>query len=116
MMDLLVSDLHKQTTEAETEEANAQQEYQSLMAESADKRRQDSKALVDKEAAHADLASSLQQSDAEKKATAKELMGTMAHIAALKADCDWLLQYFDVRKQARAGEIESLQQAKAVLN
>jgi len=116
MMDLLVSDLNKQNTEAKTEEANAQQEYQSTMAESADKRRQDSKALVDREAAHADLASDLQEAQAEKKATAKELMGTLKHIAALKADCDWLLQYFDVRKQARADEIESLQQAKAVLS
>lgn len=116
MMDLLVQDLDKETTEAQTEEANAQKEYQSVMAESASKRAQDSKALTDKEAAKADLESSLQQSEADKKSTGRELMGTMKYISSLKAECEWLLQYFDVRKQARADEIASLQQAKAVLS
>lgn len=116
MMDLLVQDLDKETTEAQTEEANAQEEYQHVMAESAAKRTQDSKALVDKEAAKADMQSSLQQSEADKKATGRELMGTMKYISSLKAECEWLLQYFDVRKQARTDEIASLQQAKAVLS
>merc|ERR1719433_2275334 len=38
MMDLLVQDLDKDTTEAETEEANAQAEYQKVMADSVAKR------------------------------------------------------------------------------
>merc|ERR1719210_2318212 len=116
MMDLLVQDLDKETTEAETEEANAQEEYQRVMAESADKRTQDSKALTDKEAAKADLNSSLQGSQADKKSTGRELMGTMKYISSLKAECDWLLKYFDVRKAARSDEIDSLQRAKAVLS
>merc|ERR1719384_1764488 len=116
MMDLLVQDLDKETAEAQTEEANAQEEYQRVMTESAAKRTQDSKALIDKEAAKADLESSLQQSEADKKSTGRELMGTMKYISSLKAECDWLLQYFDVRKQARSDEIDSLQRAKAVLS
>merc|ERR1719350_1567664 len=115
-MDLLVQDLDKETTEAQTEEANAQEEYQRVMAESAAKRTQDSKALIDKEAAKADLESSLQQSEADKKSTGRELMGTMKYISSLKAECEWLLQYFDVRKRARTDEIASLQQARAVLS
>jgi len=43
-------------------------------------------------------------------------MNTMKNIASLHAECDWLMQYYDVRKQARAGEVESLQNAKAVLS
>merc|ERR1719367_2131684 len=116
MMDLLVQDLDKETTEAEVEEANAKEEYQSVMAESAAKRTGDAKALTDKEAASADLRGSLQRSEADKKSDARELMGTMKYISSLKAECDWLLQYFDVRKQARTDEIDSLQKAKAVLS
>merc|ERR1719210_927393 len=116
MMDLLVQDLDKETTEAETEEANAQEEYQKLMAESAAKRTEDAKALTDKESASADLNSSLQGSQADKKSTGRELMGTMKYISSLKAECDWLLKYFDVRKAARSDEIDSLQRAKAVLS
>merc|ERR1711963_579716 len=45
MMDLLVQDLDKETTEAEVEEKNAKEAYQNVMAESAAKRTGDSKAL-----------------------------------------------------------------------
>merc|ERR1712085_20853 len=47
---------------------------------------------------------------------AKDLMGTEKYIASLHADCDWLVKYYEVRKEARADEIESLGKAKAVLN
>merc|ERR1719336_3573965 len=94
MMDLLVQDLDKETTEAEVEEKNAKEAYQNVMAESAAKRTEDAKALTDKEAASADLKSSLQRSQADKKSDTRELMGTMKYIQSLKAECDWLLQYF----------------------
>jgi hypothetical protein len=116
MMDLLVADLEKEMTIAETEEKNAKAEYESTMADSADKRRQDSKTLTDKAAAKADLEGVLEVSADEKKATTRELMGTTKYIASLHAECDWLVQYFDVRKQARADEIDSLEKAKAVLS
>jgi hypothetical protein len=116
MMDLLVADLEKEMTVAETEEKNAKEEYESTMVDSADKRRQDSKTLTDKAAAKAHLEGVLEVSADEKKATTNELMGTSRYIASLHAECDWLVQYFDVRKQARADEIDSLEKAKAVLS
>merc|ERR1719367_1822600 len=116
MMDLLIQDLDKETTEAEVEEANAKEAYQSVMEDSAAKRTKDAKALTDKEAASADLSSSLQRSADDKKSDTRELMGTMKYISSLKSECDWLLQYFDVRNQARTDEIDSLQKAKAVLS
>merc|ERR1712085_140400 len=51
-----------------------------------------------------------------KAAGVKELMATEKYISSLHAECDWLLQYFDVRKEARAGEVDSLKKAKAVLS
>merc|ERR1719499_2142999 len=116
MMDLLVKDLDKEMTEAETEEKVSQEDYEKTMADSAEKRAQDSKSLNDKEAAKADMESSLEESVDEQASTSKELMATMSYIAELHAECDWLLQYFDVRKQARADEIDSLGKAKAVLS
>merc|ERR1712194_994076 len=107
MMDLLVKDLDQEMTESATEEKNGH---------AADKRRQDSKSLTDKEAAKADLESSLEKSVSDKKSTAKDLMATERYIASLHAECDWLVKYYEVRKEARADEIESLGKAKAVLN
>jgi hypothetical protein len=116
MMDLLVGDLDKEMTTAATEEKNAKVEYESTMADSADKRRQDSKTLMDKVAAKADLEGSIERSASDKKTTVKELMGTNKYISSLHSECDWLVQYFDVRQQARADEMDSLGKAKAVLS
>jgi len=58
----------------------------------------------------------LQKDTEEKTATTAEAMATEQTISSLHADCDWLTQNFEVRKEARAGEIDSLKKAKAVLS
>merc|ERR1719469_1727254 len=100
MLDLLVKDLDEEMTIAETEEKNAQAEYEQTIADAADKRRQDSKSLTDKEAAKADLGSALEKSTADKKEASRSLMGTDMYIADLHAECDWLMKYHQVRKDA----------------
>merc|ERR1719181_1467924 len=116
MIDLLVKDLDKEMTQAETEEKDTQGDYEQMMKDSAEKRSQDAKALENKEAAKADMEESLQKSKEAKKATTKELGATVQYIHSLHADCDWLLQYYSVRKEARASEVDALFKAKAVLN
>mmetsp|Transcript_31697 Transcript_31697/g.50617 ORF Transcript_31697/g.50617 Transcript_31697/m.50617 type:complete len:711 (-) Transcript_31697:59-2191(-) len=116
MIDILIKDLDKEMTEAETAEKDAQGDYEAMMKASAQKRAEDSKALENKESAKADMEESLQTSKGEKDSATKELAATIGYIHSLHAECDWLLQYFDVRKEARAGEVDSLKKAKAVLS
>merc|ERR1712194_124723 len=116
MMDLLVQDLDKEMQVAETDETNSQKDYEQLISDAAEKRRQDSKSLTDKEGAKADTEGSLEKNKGEKKANLRATMGTEKSIANLHGECDWLLKYFDVRKEARTGEIDSLKKAKDVLN
>jgi predicted nucleic acid-binding Zn-ribbon protein len=116
LIDLMIGDLTKEMTEAKTTEKNAQEEYEEAMKDAAEKRTTDSKSLADKQKAKAQLEADLEASSEEKGATTKTLMATLEHIQALHAECDWLLQYFEVRKEARAGEIESLKTAKSVLS
>merc|ERR1719220_559470 len=116
MIDLLVTDLDKEMTEAETDEKDAQAEYEQMMKDSAAKRRADSSSLADKGSAKADTEAALQEHAKQRAGDAKDLMATMKTISALHAECDWLLQYFDARKEARAGEVDSLKRAKAVLS
>jgi len=116
MIDTLIKELDTEMTEAETEEKLAQEEYEEMMSESAKKRASDSKSLADKEAQKGDLESELVKLGDEKKATIKELMATEEYIGQLHAECDWLIKFFDVRKEARSGEIDALGKAKAVLS
>jgi septal ring factor EnvC (AmiA/AmiB activator) len=116
MIDLLVKDLDTEMTVSTTEEKDAQADYEQFMKDSAEKRAQDSKTLADKEAALADAQASLEKSTEEKTSTTKELAATLQYIQSLHSECDWLLQYFEVRKEARASEIDALGKAKAVLS
>jgi chromosome segregation ATPase len=116
MIDLMIGDLTKEMTEAKATESNAQEDYEQAMTDSAEKRSQDSKSLADKSKAKAETQADMEANTEEKAATTKTLMATLEYIQSLHAECDWLLQYFEVRKEARAGEIESLKTAKSVLS
>jgi len=116
MIDLLVADLQKELTEAGTQEKDDQAEYEVLMKDSADKRALDSQSLSHKGGAKADTEAALQNHKQAGADAATEAMLTAKLISSLHAECDWLLQYFDARKAARASEVESLGRAKAVLS
>jgi chromosome segregation ATPase len=116
MMDSLTKDLDKEMTEAEVTEKDAQGDYETFMQDSATKRAEDSKTLTDKQGALANLETSLGDQKAEKSSTEKTLSATNEYIASLHAECDWLIKYFDMRKEARTTEIDALGNAKAVLS
>jgi septal ring factor EnvC (AmiA/AmiB activator) len=116
MIDLLIKDLVLEMTEAETDEKEAQKDYEALMADSADKRAADSKTLADKEQNKAETEVDLEKLKAAQLSTFKELQATEEYISSLHAECDWLIQFYSVRVEARAGEVESLKSAKAVLS
>jgi len=116
LIDVMIKDLTKELTEAKTNEKLAQEDYEQTMKDASEKRALDSKTLADKQKGKAQLEADLQANSEEKGATTKTLMATLEHIQSLHAECDWLLQYFQVRREARTGEIESLKTAKSVLS
>merc|ERR1719387_2438230 len=82
----------------------------------AEKRASDAKSIEDKESAKADLEATNIAAAEEKNAKMKEAMATAKYLSELHGECDWLLTNFETRKEARAGEIDSLKKAKAVLS
>jgi len=116
MMDALVKDLDKEMNEAELEEKDAQGDYEQMMKDSADKRAEDSKTLTDKQGALADLQTGLEDDTAGLASSTKELGATNQYIHSLHTECDFLIKYYDMRKESRAGEIDALGKASAVLN
>merc|ERR1719440_1874573 len=102
-------------TEAQTQEKDSQADYEAAMSDSAAKRAQDAKTLTEKRATKAELEADLEAHTAAKGAASSELMATGEYIASLHAECDWLVQHYDVRKEARAAEADSLGKAKAIL-
>merc|ERR1719253_1239055 len=113
---MLVADIDKEMQVAELEEKDSQDDYEKLMGECSEKRASDSKALTDKEAAKADGEANLQALEDTKEATGTELKGVLDYITSLHGECDFLLEYYQQRKEARASEIDAMGKAKAVLN
>ena len=68
------------------------------------------------EAKKADLEGTLIASTEQKASKMKEAMATAQFLSEVHGDCDWLLSNFDVRKSARAGEMDALTKGKAVLS
>jgi hypothetical protein len=100
----------------EMEEEEAQKDYEEMMAESAAKRAADSKSLTEKDSQKAELEGDFQAAKDAKKTKTDELMALEEYIANLHGDCDFLVENFDIRKEARASEIDALTKAKAVLS
>merc|ERR1719484_17812 len=86
------------------------------MKDSAEKRAADTKTIGEKEGVKAYTEAALTKHKEELKSQKKEMMATLEVISALHGECDWLLKYFDVRKEARANEIGAITKAKAVLS
>jgi len=116
MMDNLSADLDKEIQEIEFDEKDGQEEYEETMLLASEKRATDSKAITDKGGAKAEMEAEHQANKDAVKATSQELGSTKAVLADLHADCDWLIQNFAARKEARANEIDAMGKAKAVLN
>jgi len=116
MMDSLVAELEKETTVAETNEKDGQADYEKFMADSKSMRADNSKILEDKTAAKADAIGATETHEENLGTSQKKLKGAKDQEGVLHQDCDWLLENFDSRKEAREDETESLKKAKAVLS
>jgi len=62
------------------------------------------------------METALEESKAHKKSAQREVLATAKYISNLHGECDWLIQYYDVRKEARTGETDAITKAKAVLS
>jgi len=116
MMDALKSEVAKETQELEFNEKDAQEEYEAMVTDAAEKRGADTKSVEEKTAVKAGLEDGIVKNGDQKASEEAELMATKQYIADLHADCDWLISNYETRKEARTNEVDALKKAKAVLS
>merc|ERR1719321_1244499 len=116
MMDMMKADVEKETQEIEFAEKDAQGEYEEMTMDASNKRASMTKSIGEKSGVKAELEAELIKAKDDKLAAGKELMDTKEILAEIHDDCDWLLENFDMRKEARANEVEAMKKAKAVLS
>jgi len=116
MMDGLKAELVAEIQELEFNEKDAQEEYEQMVTDAAEKRAADTKSVEEKTFQKAGLEDEIVKNGDAKAGTEAELMATKQYEMDLHADCDFLLQNYDTRKEARTNEIDAMKKAKAVLS
>ena len=112
----LKRDLERDIKEAEYDEEDSQKEYERFMSDSVIKRTADSKAITEKEAQKAELEADVMGAEDLKGTKTAELVSTQEYVSQLHGSCDFMIQNYDLRKKARANEVDALKNAKAVLS
>jgi hypothetical protein len=116
LMEMMINDLKKEMQEAEFGEKDGQADYEKLVAESKAKRASDSQAVEEKASALADAEAELHDLNGEHKDRDAEQQAMKQYVSKLHIDCDWNMDNFDSRKEARVQEKGSLAKAKDILS
>jgi len=116
LMDQMVKELESDVKDAEYEEKTSQKDYSELMTDSSASRAAALKSITAQTASKAETEAKLVNAKETKTQTETDLSLAQTTIADLHVSCDFLIQNYDLRKEARTNEQESLKNAKAILS
>jgi chromosome segregation ATPase len=112
----VIGDAEKDEKVIEMSEQKAQSDYATFVKDTKASIEADRDAIASNEASHAENEGVKAETE-EAQAVKSEELGTLnSLLKAHHTSCDWLLEYYDVRKQARQEEMDSIADAKAILS
>lgn len=112
----VIADSRKTEDETIAAEEDAQAAYESFMKDSNKSIKRYMESLANMSEAKAKTKASLSMTETDIKQTIEQLEGLSGMGGDLHKSCDFLLQNFDARQEARKAEIDALREAKAVLS
>merc|ERR1719375_2352246 len=116
LLDKLSQDLVADKSQSAYDEKTAQKDYVELMKESSDSRAASQKSIVEKKNSKAGLETRLLEAKESKSQLFQELTNAHELTDTLHKTCDFLVDHFEDRDQARNSEVEKLKVAKEVLH
>jgi len=116
MLDDVMQDSKKMEDEAIAAEESSQGAYENFMKDSNKMIIQTSKMINDMTEARAKAKSDFTMAKTDFKQTMGQLEGLNSEAGDLHKSCDYLLKNFDLRQEARAAEIDALNEAKNILS
>merc|ERR1719333_1100840 len=115
LLDQIIGDLKDDLKESERSEKSAQKDYQTLMSDSQAKRQGLTQGIKSREAEKAGIAIKKEDTEEKEHADETDVLLIEKHVSELHGSCDFILNNYDVRREARAHELEELKNAKAAL-
>jgi len=116
LMDMMIKEIETDMKDAAYEEKTSAADYAKLMGDSEETRAANSKGIITKTSSKAAMEAKLESSKEALTAVSTDLDLIAATLGDLHMQCDFLLQNYDLRKEARSNEVESLKTAKAILS
>lgn len=116
MIQQIIEDSKALETEAVAGEQEAQANYQTFVKDSNDMIEKLTESVSMKTGAKATAKLDLEQDKSDLQSTEGELQALGEYEADLHRDCDFVLKNFNIRQKARLDEMDSIQQAKAILS
>jgi len=116
LLSLMQNDLKKETQAAEHGEKTAQRDYEGLVADAAKQRAECEQTVADSQGAIAEAEESRNAASTDQTSQETRLAELVQTNENLHKECDFILEHFDERREARTMEIDGLVTAKSVLS
>eukprot|EP00928_Gymnodinium_smaydae_P011260 TRINITY_DN14179_c0_g1_i1.p1 TRINITY_DN14179_c0_g1~~TRINITY_DN14179_c0_g1_i1.p1 ORF type:complete len:740 (-),score=236.85 TRINITY_DN14179_c0_g1_i1:83-2302(-) len=112
----IISDAESTEKEMQVSEQQAQEAYAGLVRDTAASIEADRAAIATKESERAETNGRRSETRETQMANDLEMGKLKELLQAHHASCDWVMQYFDVRQQARQEEMQAIEDAKSILS
>merc|ERR1719262_1313461 len=116
MIRMCIADAERLQQESIDAEQTQQTDYEKLVKDSAGEIAADSTSINDKSGERAQAEVDQNEAAAGLEAANAAMADLQEYATGVHASCDFVLQNFDIRQQARAEEIDALEDAKAILS
>merc|ERR1719198_1737821 len=115
-LETIIADSKKTEDEAIAAEEDSQAAYENFMKESNKSITHMTQSIVNMSEEKAKAKAALSMAETDQKSTLEELEGLSQMKGDLHKSCDFILDNFDARQDARTAEVEALREAKAILS
>jgi len=116
LLQMVIDDAHREEVDLEADENKAQSMYGEFVGSSTASIEADRASIAEKEKHVAETSGELSKTEESQLANGEMLESLDGTLTGLHAECDYVLKYFKLRQQARQEEMDSIEEAKAILS
>merc|ERR1740115_255296 len=116
LLQMVIEDAHREEVDLEADENKAQSMYGEFVGASTTSIEADRATIAEKEKHTAEPSAELSKTEESQLANGEMLESLDSTLVGLHADCDYVIKYFKLRQEARQEEMDSINEAKAILS
>jgi len=116
LLTMIIADAERTQTEMQSDENSAQSDYAANVAATTAAIEAGRQAIAEKETQSADAKAEKSETEESQSANAQSLASLNELLNGIHNQCDYIIKYFDIRQKSRAEEVDSIEEAKAILS